>query len=184
METKAETTSRLRNEGRWDDACRFREQARERLKAEGKTRKEAREEAWQLMAEEFPPLPVEQAEESDQAEFEPNFESDDDADVDLVRDIIWVYGKIEHKNVSPADAPSHGAWSLLAWARKYRTQFFEKMLDRALAKQNETDDKETVTHSKIALDQCEKLLSEITDKYQTTCPSCGTDYHHVPPGSD
>ena len=42
-ETKIELTSRLRREGREEEAARFRHQVREQLKAEGKTRSEALE---------------------------------------------------------------------------------------------------------------------------------------------
>jgi hypothetical protein len=56
METKLEATERLRGEGRWEEASRFREKERQRLRAEGKPRKEAREESWRLMLEAFPPF--------------------------------------------------------------------------------------------------------------------------------
>ena len=122
---------------------------------------------------------------ADDSESEPLFDTEDDADVDLARDIIWVYSNLENKSATPAKAPSHGAWSLLTWARKYRTQFFEKQLHRAIAKQNETDEKDSITHSKIPLDQCDKMLSEIVSKYRIACPECGCEYqHHVPEGSD
>jgi len=53
-ETKMALMTRLRAEGRWDEADRFREETRERLKREGMRRGEAREEAWRLTAEKYP----------------------------------------------------------------------------------------------------------------------------------
>lgn len=53
-ETKLALMERLRKERRWDEADRFREETRERLKREGLPRREAREEAWRLTAEKFP----------------------------------------------------------------------------------------------------------------------------------
>jgi len=44
-ETKMALITRLRAEGRWDEADRFREETRQRLKREGMRRREAREEA-------------------------------------------------------------------------------------------------------------------------------------------
>ena len=57
MESKIELTHRLEREGRWEEASLFRDQVRQRLKREGKTRQEANEGAWQAMAERYPPIP-------------------------------------------------------------------------------------------------------------------------------
>ena len=55
-ETKIAATHRLQKDGRWDQACRFRERHREALRAQGLTRKESRERSWQLMIERFEPV--------------------------------------------------------------------------------------------------------------------------------
>lgn len=55
METKIAMMERWRREKRFDEADRFREEARTRLRREGMRRGEAREEAWRLTAEKFPP---------------------------------------------------------------------------------------------------------------------------------
>ena len=52
-ETKMGLMTRLRAEGRWDEADKFRAATRARLKAEGMRRHEAREEAWRLTAEKY-----------------------------------------------------------------------------------------------------------------------------------
>jgi hypothetical protein len=57
IESKIELTERLRREGRDKEALQYREQIREQLRAEGKTRKEAKEGAWEAAHLAFPPLP-------------------------------------------------------------------------------------------------------------------------------
>ena len=56
-ETRIMLTDRLRREGREEEAVRYRNQVREQLKAEGKTRKEAMEGAWEATRLAFTPLP-------------------------------------------------------------------------------------------------------------------------------
>lgn len=56
VESKIEATHRLQREDRWNLASRYRDAQRLRLKAEGRTRAEAREEAWRLMIDRFRPL--------------------------------------------------------------------------------------------------------------------------------
>lgn len=58
-ESRIEATPRLQREGRWAEASLFRDQVRSRLRAEGKTRAEANDAAWEAMTEAYPPLPEE-----------------------------------------------------------------------------------------------------------------------------
>lgn len=53
-ESKIEATDRLRREGRWKYADIYREQQRQLLRNEGRTRAEAREMAWDRMIAAFP----------------------------------------------------------------------------------------------------------------------------------
>jgi hypothetical protein len=55
-ESRIEITERLRREGRWSDACDYRDKARKRGRTEGLSRKEANDRAWSEMADEFPPM--------------------------------------------------------------------------------------------------------------------------------
>ena len=55
-ETRIELTERLRREGRAAEADRYRNQVRERLRAAGSTRREARDAAWEATRAAFPPL--------------------------------------------------------------------------------------------------------------------------------
>jgi len=59
---KLEIMRRLRNVGLWDEAEKYREEIRQQLRTEGKSRREAVAAAWQKMADEYLPL----AEEAEQ----------------------------------------------------------------------------------------------------------------------
>jgi hypothetical protein len=55
MESKIEATHRLQRSGQWNAASLYRDRERLRLRAEGNTRADAREGAWQAMTERFRP---------------------------------------------------------------------------------------------------------------------------------
>lgn len=57
-DSKIELTERLRREGRWAEASRFKDDIVARLRAQGMRRAEAREDAWQRMAAAFSPLAI------------------------------------------------------------------------------------------------------------------------------
>lgn len=57
QESKIQLIDRWRREGRTDEVTRYREEVRERLRAEGKSRQQAKEESWQAARAAFPPLP-------------------------------------------------------------------------------------------------------------------------------
>lgn len=142
-ESKIDATDRLRQEGRWDEASRYRDEVRRSLKAEGKPAAEAKELAWAAMLEKYPPKhggfdpsqpkPDRQADEN--GGDRPDAEDWPDAaetPPDLMRDILWAYQSLENKQASPGDAPGAGAWSLLLWGRQYRNRFFEQLLPKAI----------------------------------------------------
>jgi len=54
-ESKITATERLRRNGDWETASLYRDDQRKRLRSEGMRRREANEESWRLMLEEFPP---------------------------------------------------------------------------------------------------------------------------------
>ena len=60
MESKIDATDRLRREGRWEEASFRRDLERKRLRAEGKSRRDANEESWNWMIERYDPLTDEQ----------------------------------------------------------------------------------------------------------------------------
>jgi hypothetical protein len=55
-ESKITLTDRLRREGRWEQACIFRDHKRREFRASGMSKAEAREAAWEAAAAAFPPL--------------------------------------------------------------------------------------------------------------------------------
>ncbi len=52
-ESKIELTERLRCEGRWSEAGRFKDATIRKLRAEGVSRRDAAEQAWAAMAEAY-----------------------------------------------------------------------------------------------------------------------------------
>ena len=73
-ESKSDLTDRLRREGRWAEASLRKDAIKNELRATGMPRREAGEEAWKRIAEEFPPLP------EPDATGEPNTADGDPAD--------------------------------------------------------------------------------------------------------
>jgi hypothetical protein len=55
-ESKIELTERLRRQGRWGEASRFKDTALREFRGKGMTKAEAAEAAWNAMAEAYPPL--------------------------------------------------------------------------------------------------------------------------------
>lgn len=122
-ESKAELTDRLRREGRWE-AFKGR---REELKAGGM----AASDAWDAAAEEFPSLDA-----------KPDPETVSKADlqalkgkppVSIVQAAAWAFEQLDCDWITPADAPSPGAWSLREWARSSiaaRTEFYRMFAAR------------------------------------------------------
>ncbi len=55
-ESKIDLTERLRQEGRWSEASKSKDEIVKKLRADGMKRTEAREEAWEKMSEAYPPL--------------------------------------------------------------------------------------------------------------------------------
>ena len=58
-EAKIDATHRLQDEGRWDEASIYRDEQRQKFRAEGLTRKESHQKAWETMSLKFPPPPDE-----------------------------------------------------------------------------------------------------------------------------
>ena len=57
-ESKIELTERLRSEGRWPEASKFKDTAQRAFRDKGMKRSEAPDAAWQAMATAFPPLDI------------------------------------------------------------------------------------------------------------------------------
>ncbi|MCP4478779.1 MAG: hypothetical protein GY818_11875 [Planctomycetaceae bacterium] len=126
MESKIQATDRLRREGLWDQASLFRDEQRDKLRQEGVNRKDANQQAWELMLEEYPPKEID-----DGYLEEEKFVIPVQKDVDWVQDVFWVYENIG--NSSPDLPSSYGALAFLKWAKKYPERFFETVLPKAMS---------------------------------------------------
>ena len=146
-ESKADATSRLRREGRWEEASLYRERQRLQLREQGMSRKEAKEAAWTGMMTEFPPLPLDATpaarcssdESVDEAVIKQIASRSEDTNEEMSAVIRWVYDYIDRDEQQAAkSAPSTGAYSLWLWARVSRRAFYEKILVQAIkAKTND-----------------------------------------------
>ena len=160
-ESRQRISHRLCREGRWEEASIFKDETIAALRKSGMKKVEAGEEAWRIIAEKFPPLPVEEQ----PPDIEPDtLERFTEARPDLVRDILWVYERLEDKRTKPEDAPSLGSWSMLKWARDYRNRFFEQVLPKALAKKAEAGGtEETAEEAAPGMEEVERMLKQMMD---------------------
>jgi hypothetical protein len=138
VESKIVATDRLRRENRWEMATQWRDEKRKQLRTEGQTKADSNESSWDAMLKQFPPLPPNEhtpatGSSTGGLELVDAGSSDYNGQPDLVRDTLWTYENLARKGVTPKDAPSLGAWSLLGWARGSQDHFFEKMLPKAMA---------------------------------------------------
>lgn len=151
MESKIHATERLRRDGRWDQASAFRDETRRKLRAEGKSKIEAGELAWEAMIAKFPPPEHPQLGSEDEPLPREKDDAEEDLDAlderfaesppDLVRDTLWVYENLGRKLAAAADAPGRGAWELLNWARQHQDRFFQHMLPKAMGAKAKQDEK-------------------------------------------
>ena len=85
-ESKIELHDRLRREGRWNEAAVWKDAKIKELRATGMKRAEAKEKAWRLMAEKFPPLPKPERDEDDDDygdDFDDELEDEDQEENEL-----------------------------------------------------------------------------------------------------
>lgn len=117
-ESKAELTDRLRREGRWKPFT----QRREELKAQGVPAKEA----WWQAAAEFPaPTAPPTASKSPTIDLSA---LKGKRSVPVAVAAAWAYENLDADWITPADAPSLGAWSMREWARSSpstRSEFYK-----------------------------------------------------------
>lgn len=185
-ESKIELTERLRAEGHWPEASRFKDETLRGLRSEGMKKAEAGEEAWRRMAEKYPPQPTPvpcdfgECEQVAPGVFpaEENIDIDEllnrigDQRPDLVRDTLWTYEHLADRRTKPIDAPSAGAWALLQWARRYQNRFFEMVLPKAMnARSQEDEDAANIRRERMAIEEIDELLREMVPEGR--CPTCG-----------
>lgn len=132
-ESKIGLTHRLQQEGRWEEASRFKDEAIRRLRAEGLKRSEAQEAAWEAVSHEYPPVSAEVVDRTMRSSWDQLEDVAASEPQSFIEDAIWVYERLEVKDVGPSDAPSRGAWSLLHWAQRNPDRFFEHVMPKVMA---------------------------------------------------
>lgn len=125
-ESKAELTDRLRSEGRWDAF----KKRREELKAGGMPAKDA----WVEAVAEFPAPSQVSAEAAPPVDLSP---LKGKPPVSPLESAEWTMEHLDANWITPADAPSGGAWSMLHWARSSlaaRGEFYRYFGSKLLTK--------------------------------------------------
>ena len=122
-ESKAELTDRLRREGCWEAF----KKRREELKAGGM----AASDAWDVASAEFPSLDTKPVGGAVPTVDLQALKGKPPASI--VQAAAWAFEQLDCDWITPADAPSAGAWSLLEWARSSmaaRTEFYRMFAAR------------------------------------------------------
>ena len=168
VEGKIAITERLRKEGRWEEASKFRDEARQRLRTDGKSKHEAAEEAWALMAQEFPTLASTTLDDEaltslDDLDPEELATLADGLHTDLARDVLWVYANLENRRATVKDAPCLGAWSMLRWARGSQQRFFEQLLPKViLVRPSTLSEADLVAQEELSMQEMQQMLASLT----------------------
>jgi hypothetical protein len=134
-ESRIEATDRLRREGRWEAASRFRDEKRREFKAAGLKRAEANDAAWDAMLVEFAPMSTVTC------TGKPTAVTDDAAIAELAGrrpspmsyadEVAWVYSHLGDENAPTNEIPSLGAYSLWDWARSNPAKFYDALWPKA-----------------------------------------------------
>jgi hypothetical protein len=82
----------------------------------------------------------------------------------LVADTFWVYENLEQKRIMPDEAPSRGAWSLLQWARQYRSRFFEQFLPKAMKDADDSTERDLIAAEERSIGEIRGILTELRDQ--------------------
>lgn len=91
----------------------------------------------------------------------------DDEEPDLIRDILWVYDRLNAPKAVLENAPSKGAKSLWEHATEspvYRKWFFQSMLPKALAKRTKDEEEREEEREEgrdLGIEQVARLLREV-----------------------
>ena len=171
-EQKAKITKRLRELGLWEDAQRFLDETRQRLKREGASRQEAVAQAWQAVAERYaaelaespPELEPDSTDVLD--ELDELADASDDTELDLAADIQWVYRHLGDRKARPADAPSSGAWHLLQWARANKAKFFDRAMKVLMAKSAPAAESEPQRHVRQRSEEAQRRIDSLNRRIE------------------
>lgn len=136
-ESKAQLTDRLRREGRWDAFVR----RREALKDQGTPAAEA----WKIAAAEFGEPVKPASPETDACSSTPDLTVLRGKTAPILEAVRWTFEHLDATWVTPADAPSAGAWSLRESARinpGTRAEFYRTFVPRMLPTRQQIDREE------------------------------------------
>jgi hypothetical protein len=184
-ESKIALTERLRREGRWAEASKFKDAAVADFRANGMTRAEANEAAWTATAERFPPpSPEETLAESvagtgkvSPTNVTPIPWHDLPTEPSFNDEVRWVHqqyiviieesprGRIIHWDRATTKPPSTGACALASWAAENRTAFYKDLLPKTMAKAGAyQEDDERIQLEKVrSIEELERYLVQIQD---------------------
>lgn len=185
-ESKSQLTNRLRREGSWEEASLFKDGEIRRLRSEGMKRAEAQAAAWEAMEERFPPQDVPMDSGEDGASWEEFAAVAPSTPDSFVRDGLWVYERIAVKGVKPSDAPSPGAWSLLQWARRNKSKFFDSILPKVLAAHQKSEEVQATSSEEDEDDLTlletlfkDSLLTKLPEEVTAVVRSCLQEVKHL-----
>ena len=165
-ESQIVATDRLRREGRWEEASLFRDESRKQLRAEGKSKAEAREASWTAMLAKYPPLPAEACGEDEskteatQVELAELVARTEGQEAFLVDDLQWAYENHLNNSITPQDAPSRGAWMTMKFARSSPNKFMELVFGKLLPRQEEREQKQRAQKD-AGIDEITRMIEEL-----------------------
>ena len=159
-ESKIDLTDRLRREKRWEEAAQYKDSTAKKLRDGGMKRGAANQEAWEAMAEKYPPI---EAPEEDEPDLE--FTPEEIAHLspgsleNFPEDVSWVYSHLELRDADIGSAPSAGAVGLLSWARANKADYFAKILPRAIQLQEKQSDQDAMAEQERL--RIDRLFSQV-----------------------
>ncbi len=178
-ESKIALTERLRREGNWSAASKFKDDALRDFRAKGMKRDEASEAAWEAMEQAYPPIDAVvsttdiRAEEPIDTQVQGLSEIPADwpplpANASLQAEISWVTAnRLRVRDGSGVDlsralspAPSYSALSWLETSILFPSKFADISVK---ATANQDDEKEAVRREKMAIEEVRSLLAEMLD---------------------
>ncbi len=176
-ESKVELMDRLRREGRWSEASKFKDTALADFRAKGMKRDEAGAAAWEATAEAYPPLPEEDAVvDAGRVQGLQDIPSDwpeIPGNASLQAELRWCQsnrlrvveempgGVIRvHLERAGCPAPSWGALSWLETAIRAYSKFTDVC---AKYLKDEADEQAMVKRERLAIDEVRGLLAEMIE---------------------
>ena len=178
-ESKIALTERLRREGRWDAATKFKDDALRDFRAKGMKRDEASDAAWEAMEQAFPPTAAVasttdiRAEEAIDTRVQGLSEIPAGwpplpANASLQAEISWVTAnRLRVRDGTGVDlsralspAPSYSALSWLETSILFPSKFADISVK---ATANQDDERESIRREKLAIEEIRGLLAEMLE---------------------